>query len=160
MILVFLSMFTVALPAMIAALTAAAPALGTIGAIIGTVLVLALAGFAIALAALNLKKLESLATIFSGLSEIGSIVVAVKGIRMITNDLVEKGDELRPILGDLALITTGKTTQSITTNTVGYNLNTFAAKFENVFNPNVTVKIGNEEFKDFVLDAQAKGAQE
>ena len=155
----FLSMFTVALPAMLGALTAAAPVLGTIGSVIGIVLVAALASFAIALAALNLKKLESLATIFGGLSEIGSIVVAVKGIRMITNDLTEKGDELRPILGDLALITTGKTTQSITTNTVGYNLNTFAAKFENTFKPNVTVKIGNEEFKDFVIDTNAEGAK-
>jgi hypothetical protein len=81
-------------------------------------------------------------------------------VRTVTNDLVDNGDELRPLLGDLALITTGKTTQSITANTVGYNLNTFAATFENTFKPNVTVKIGNEEFKDFVMETQERGARE
>jgi len=156
---VFLSMFTVALPAMIGALAAAAPALGVLGAIIGGVLVAAIAAFAITLALLNLKKLESLATIFGSLSSIGNISIAVKGVRTLTTDLKKNGKHLKPILGDLALISTGKTTQSITTSTVGYNLNTFAAKFENTFKPNVTVKIGNEKFKDFVLDTQAEGSK-
>ena len=77
-----------------------------------------------------------------------------------TDALAAKEASLKPMLGDLALIATGKTTQSVTTSTVGYNLNTFAATFENTFKPNVTVKIGNEEFKDFVIDTQAKGSKE
>ena len=155
----FMSVFTTFLPAMIAGLTAAAPALGVIGAVIGIVLVAALLALAGTLAMLNLGKLESLATIFGSLTSIGNIGIAVKGVRTVTTDLKDSGDDLKPILGDLALLSTGKTTQSLTTSTVGYSLNTFAAKFENSFKPNVTVKIGNEEFKDFVLDAQADGAK-
>ena len=156
----FLSMFTVALPAMITGLTGFAPVLGTIAGVIGGALVVALATLATTLALLNLNKLNALATIFKGLGNIGNISIGVNAIEDITDSLVGNQATLKPMLGDLALIATGKTTQSVTTSTVGYSLNTFAAKFENTFKPNVTVKIGNEEFKDFVIDTQAKGARQ
>ena len=156
---VFLSMFTVALPAMVSGFAALIPILGVVGTVIGVLLVGAMLTLATTLALLNVDKLTALGNIFSGLANIGNITVAVKGVRTLTTDLSKSGDDLKPILGDLALISTGKTTQSITTSTVGYNLNTFAAKFENTFKPNVTVKIGNEKFKDFVLDTQAEGSK-
>jgi len=151
-----ISFFTVALPAMFAGLTAGAPILGTIGAIIGGVLVYALASLVATIAMLNLEKLQSLATIFGGLSQMGQVSVAVDAIDDFTDSLDDKSATLKPILGDLALIATGKTTQSVTTNTVGYSLNTFAAKFENTFKPNVTVKIGNKEIESFIVDTTNK----
>ena len=36
------------------------------------------------------------------------------------------------------------------------SLNTFAAKFENTFKPNVTVKIGNKEIESFIVDTTNK----
>jgi len=156
----FLSMFTVALPALITGLTGFAPVLGTIAGVIGGALVIALVSLATTLALLNLNKLTALATIFKGLGNIGNISVGVNAIEDVTDSLVGNQATLKPMLGDLALIATGKTTQSVTTSTVGYSLNTFAAKFENTFKPSVTVKIGNEEFKDFVIDTQAKGARD
>ena len=155
----FLSMFTVALPAMISGLAFLIPILGVVGVVIGVLLVGAMLALATTLALINVDKLTALGNIFTGLAKIGNITVAVKGVRTLTTDLKKNGKHLKPILGDLALISTGKTTQSITTSTVGYNLNTFAAKFENTFKPNVTVKIGNEKFKDFVLDTQAEGSK-
>lgn len=155
----FLSMFTVALPAMVSGFAALVPILGVVGTVIGVLLVGAMLTLATTLALLNVDKLTALGNIFSGLANIGNITVAVKGVRTLTTDLSKSGDDLKPILGDLALISTGKTTQSITTSTVGYNLNTFAAKFENTFKPNVTVKIGNEQIKDFVIDTNAEEAK-
>lgn len=151
-----ISFFTVALPAMLAGLTAGAPVLGTIAAVIGGVLVYALSALVATIAMLNLEKLQSLATIFGGLSQIGQVSIGVSAIEKFTDDLISKEATLKPILGDLALIATGKTTQSVTTNTVGYNLNTFAAKFENTFKPNVTVKIGNDEIKSFIVETTNK----
>ena len=86
----------------------------------------------------------------------GQVSVAVDAIDDFTDTLDAKSATLKPILGDLALIATGKTTQSVTTNTVGYSLNTFAAKFENTFKPNVTVKIGNKEIESFIVDTTNK----
>jgi len=148
------------LPALITGLTGFAPVLGTIAGVIGGALVIALVSLATTLALLNLDKLTALATIFKGLGNIGNISVGVNAIEDVTDSLVGNQATLKPMLGDLALIATGKTTQSVTTSTVGYSLNTFAAKFENTFKPSVTVKIGNEEFKDFVIDTQAKGARD
>ena len=134
----------------------AALAMG-VGAMAGSILALGLA-----IATLNLEKINAVNELISNITGGGNVTIgfsAVADLKDFTNQLVEKEATLKPMLGDLALITTGKTTQSITTSTVDYSINTFAAKFENTFQPNVTVKIGNEEFKDFVLDTQAEGSR-
>lgn len=83
----------------------------------------------------------------------------IADVRDFTDDLIEKQATLKPMLGDLALISTGATTQSINRATTSTAINQFAANFENVFKPQVTVKIGNENFKDFVIDTQAEGSR-
>jgi hypothetical protein len=108
----------------------------------------------------KMKNFITLMEAFTGGKEMTADFNIVADVRDFTDDLIKKQATLKPMLGDLALIATGKTTQSVTTSTVGYSLNTFAAKFENTFKPNVTVKIGNEEFKDFVIDTQAKEARQ
>ena len=134
----------------------AALAMG-VAAMAGSILALGLA-----ISTLNLEKITAVNELISNLTGGGDVTIgfsAVADLKDFTNQLVEKEATLKPMLGDLALITTGKTTQSITTSTVDYSINTFAAKFENTFKPNVTVKIGNEEFKDFVIEAQAEGSR-
>ena len=118
------------------------------------------AAFAIGLALLDTEALSALGSVFGG-SEVTMTAKAnlLSDGMEFTDSLAAKDASIKTTLGDLALIATGKTTQSVTTSTVGYNLNTFAANFENTFKPNVTVKIGNEEFKDFIIDTQATEAK-
>jgi hypothetical protein len=136
------------IPALTGAIFAALPALGTIGTVIGVVLVAALAALSIGIATLNLKKLQALGSIFSGLAKIGEVKVAKNVILDTADVLVDNQATLRPILGDMALISTGATTQSITRATTSTAISQFAANFENVFKPNVIVKIGDETITD------------
>ena len=136
------------IPALTGAVLGALPALGTIGTVIGVVLVAALAALSIGIATLNLKKLQALGSIFSGLAKIGEVNVAKNVILDTADILVDNEATLRPILGDMALISTGATTQSITRATTSTAINQFAANFENVFKPNVIVKIGDETITD------------
>lgn len=124
--------------------------------------VASISSLALAISLLDLEKMNAVNKLMENITGGGEINVgfsAVADLKDFTNQMVEKEATLKPMLGDLALITTGKTTQSVTTSTVDYSINTFAAKFENTFKPNVTVKIGNEEFKDFVIEAQAEGSR-
>lgn len=153
----FLGMFSAAG----AALPALLPVLGALALGIGAVFL----AIALGTAMMNTEALSALGSVltgfFGGGGEEVSMTARVNAIGEaidFTDKLVDQEATLRPMLGDLALIATGKTTQSVTTSAVDYNLNTFAAKFENTFKPNVTVKIGNEEFKDFVIEAQEKGS--
>ena len=106
----------------------------------------------------DLDALKSLGDVMRGFGDfmINFKVGALGGIEGLIDTISEA--DVRPVLGDIALVATGKTTQEITTNTVGYSLNSFAATFENIFKPEVTVKIGNEEFKDYILETQAEGS--
>ena len=130
------------------AMLTALPAIGIIGAVIGVVLVAALTALSIGIATLNLKKLQSLGSIFSGLAKIGEVSVAKNVILDTADVLIDNEATLRPILGDMALISTGATTQSITSATTSTAISQFAANFENVFKPNVIVKIGDETITD------------
>jgi hypothetical protein len=58
---------------------------------------------------------------------------------------------IKPVLGDLALVATGKTAQDVTTNTAAYSFQQFSANFKNIFRPEITVKIGEQELKEFVI---------
>lgn len=136
------------IPALTGAILGALPGLGTIGTVIGVVLVAALAALSIGIATLNLKKLQALGSIFSGLAKIGEVNVAKNVILDTADVLVDNEATLRPILGDMALISTGATTQSITRATTSTAISQFAANFENVFKPNVIVKIGDETITD------------
>ena len=149
---------------MSAALPALLPAMGGLAAgIMGVFLAIAV-GTALIDAGVLTAIGNLLSGIFGGYEgqkvEMSAKVNAIGDASNFIDQLASQEATLAPLLGDLALIATGKTTQSVTTSTVGYNLNTFAAKFENTFKPNVTVKIGNEEFKDFVIDTQEQGARQ
>lgn len=61
---------------------------------------------------------------------------------------------IKPIIGDLALVAVGKTTQKVTTESTGYTLQQFSAKFDNVFKPEIVVKIGDKELKNIVHETQ------
>jgi len=69
-----------------------------------------------------------------------------------SDGLVASEATLRPILGDMALVATGKTTQNVTANTTAYSFDKFSANFKNIFQPNITVKIGEKELKDIVQE--------
>ena len=101
-----------------------------------------------------MKNLITLMEAFTGSKEMTADFSIIADVKDFTNDLIEKQATLKPMLGDLALISTGATTQSITRATTSTAINQFAANFQNVFKPQVTVKIGNEKFKDFVIDTQ------
>ncbi len=115
-----------------------------------------------AMATLDGEKMKNLITLmeaFTGGKEMTADFNVIADVRDFTDDLIEKQATLKPMLGDLALISTGATTQSITRATTSTAINQFAANFENVFKPQVTVKIGNEKFKDFVIDTQAEASR-
>jgi len=110
-----------------------------------------------AMATLDGEKMKNLITLmeaFTGGKEMTADFNVIADVRDFTDDLIEKQATLKPMLGDLALISTGATTQSITRATTSTAINQFAANFQNIFKPEVTVKIGNEKFKDFVIESQ------
>ena len=128
-----------------------------LGAVIGGIM-----GLGIAMTTLDGEKMKNLITLmeaFTGSKEMTADFSIIADVKDFTNDLIEKQATLKPMLGDLALISTGATTQSINRATTSTAINQFAANFENVFKPQVTVKIGNEKFKDFVIDTQAEGSR-
>lgn len=132
---------------MSAALPAFLPVLGALALGIGAVFT----AIAVGSALMNTEALSALGSIFSGIFGGGSAemgvtarVTTIGDALDFTDGLVDQQATLKPMLGDLALIATGKTTQSVTTSAVDYNLNTFATKLENTFKPNITVKIGDE----------------
>ena len=140
---------------------AAALGLGSIFIGLGAIALGALAVGILSLAAamdyLETEKLTSLATIIDGLSGETKIqTTLVSDLTDFTDKLVSQEATLRPMLGDLALIATGTTSEGITANQTSYNLNTFAATFENIFKPQITVKIGDKELRGMIDEQQTK----
>jgi hypothetical protein len=118
-----------------------------------SILALSLGGLALAMKAFETEKLKSLATIigaFSGENEVKTTFIS--DITDFTKALVSQEATLKPMLGDLALIATGKTVQDVTTNTAAYNFNSFSANFKNIFKPEITVKIGDKELRGIVQE--------
>ena len=109
-------------------------------------------GFAAFLALLDTEALSALGSVFGGSeATIGAKVTFLNDAMDFTDQLADKQATLKPMLGDLALVATGKTTQTLTANTAAYNFNTFSANFENIFKPQITVKIGEKEL-DAIVD--------
>jgi hypothetical protein len=148
------------------ALTGALAAIGSVvGSFIGgaalalglSAVVGGIVSLGVAMATLDGEKMKNLITLmeaFTGGKGMTADFNVIADVRDFTDDLIEKQATLKPMLGDLALISTGATTQSITRATTSTAINQFAANFQNVFKPEVTVKIGNEKFKDFVIESQ------
>jgi hypothetical protein len=145
---------------------AAVPVASGMGLIAAAVLGIFMA-IAIGTALIDTEALAALGSVFTAVlgggadQEVGftARVDALGNAMDFVDKLSDQEATLRPMLGDLALIATGKTTNLLTTSVANYDLSKFATSFENTFKPNVTVKIGNEEFKDFVLEEQAKGSK-
>ena len=122
-------------------------ALGTLGAI-----------FSATIASLNEEKMKALGQIFSGM---GNMMVNFKAKAFVdVNDFLESlgnvDTSIKPILGDLALIATGQTTQSLTTSAANYDFSQFTAKLENVFKPQVIVNLDGEEISSKLQEKQDK----
>jgi hypothetical protein len=145
----------IVLGAGVAVLALFAPAIAT-GSAALLVLSVALIGLGaalgIALAMMSGEKLKSLGDIFSGL---GNFMVSFKAEAFTdTSAFLTKLQGLdatiKPVLGDLALIATGQTAQNVTANTANYSFQQFSANFKNIFKPEITVKIGEEEINSYI----------
>lgn len=106
------------------------------------------------------EKLKSLGQIFSGL---GNMMISFKVDAFTeTSKFLDQIDDLsadiKPVLGDLALIATGKTTQDVTTSSASYNFNTFTSNFKNIFKPEITVKIGEKELRGIINEEISKNS--
>tara|TARA_R110001606_G_scaffold156452_8_gene299232 strand:+ start:2135 stop:4480 length:2346 start_codon:yes stop_codon:yes gene_type:complete len=124
-------------------------------------LALGVGSLGIAVATFDMSKLNGIVAMTDNLKALGDGPSQI-GLSIATSfveDLSSVDAEIKALIGDIALIATGKTTQNLTTNSTAYSFDQFSANFENVFKPQVTVKIGNEEFKEFVIDTQAEGAR-
>jgi hypothetical protein len=122
----------------------------------------ALVSIAGAIALINLEKLQALATVMEAFTgeQSTKLVYSISGdIESLANVINEKEAVLRPVLGDLALITTGKTTQNINASTANTAFQQFSANFKNIFKPEITVKIGEKELNAMIderIDQKAK----
>jgi hypothetical protein len=157
----------VGLAAGLVALGAAAAVLGVMSIFIG-VGALALAGFSIgvlalgaALATIQLEKLEALSSLMQSLSGgVESKFTLISDVSDFTEQLVEQEATLRPMLGDLALITTGRTSEGITASTTNTAFQQFSANFKNIFKPEITIKVGETELRGIIQDEIAKNSRE
>jgi len=124
-------------------------------------LALGVGSLALAVAIFDVDKLNGIVAMTDNLKALGDGPSQI-GLSIATSfveDLSSVDAEVKALIGDIALIATGKTTQSLTQNSTAYSFEQFSANFENVFKPQVTVNIGNEEFKGFVIDTQAEGSR-
>jgi len=114
----------------------------------------ALANIGLAISMIDTEKLAILSNIFGG----GATARAAIDFESMDSALttMAKDANIKPILGDLALVAVGKTTQKVTTESTGYTLQQFSAKFDNVFKPEIVVKIGDKELKNIVYETQRK----
>lgn len=116
-----------------------------------------------ALALVDVEKVNGLVKILdvlTGDKKVTFDVNIISNLTEFTDGLFEKSATLKPVLGDLALITTGKTTQSIIGSTVSNMFNTFNSKIDNIFKPNITVKIGEKELRGIIDEQVAKTASD
>ena len=132
---------------------ALAPAIAPAALAIGGLMAVIAAGLAL----MDTEALLGFGAVFSGLfgggeKEVGvtTRVTALGDAVDFTDQLASNEATLMPMLGDLALISTGATTQSITRAATSTAINQFAANFQNVFKPEVKVMIGNTELKTYI----------
>ena len=134
--------------AMTAGAAALAPAIAPAAIAIGGLMAIIAAGLLL----MDTEALLGFGAVFSGLfgggeTEIGvtTRITTLGDAVDFTDQLVSNEATLMPLLGDLALISTGATTQSITRAATSTAINQFAANFENVFKPEVKVMVGTTE---------------
>lgn len=135
----------------VSALASALMMAGNPMAVLGLgVLGVALAAVGKTISMIDTDKLVALGNIFGGdklaAASFDSMNDAFKTMAQNAN--------IKPIIGDLALVAVGKTTQKVTTESTGYTLQQFSAKFDNVFKPEIVVKIGDKELKNIVYETQ------
>lgn len=109
----------------------------------------------------DIEVVKSLADIIGGFGDfiVNFKVGAFSEVDNFLSSLDNLDASMKPVLGDLALIATGKTTQSVTANTAAYNFNTFSANFKNIFKPEITVKIGDKELKGMIDEQIANSSR-
>jgi hypothetical protein len=131
------------------------------GALALGTLSLGLLGLASSMEKLPAERLKDLATVIGGLSGETEIKTnLITDVKDFTDSLISKEAVLKPMLGDLALIATGTTSEGITANVINYDFKTFAAEFKNIFQPQITVKIGDKELKGMIDEQQAKNSMD
>ena len=124
-------------------------------------LALGVGSLALAVAIFDVDKLNGIVAMTDNLKALGDgpSIIGLSIATSFVEDLSSVDAEVKALIGDIALIATGKTTQSLTQNSTAYSFEQFSANFENVFKPQVTVNIGNEKFKDFVIDTNTEEAR-
>jgi len=126
---------------------------GAVGVGVFTAFATTLLWLGTTLATVNLEKLQALADIMNNLSGMTVKVKVWTDLKGWTKQLAKDAADLKPILGDMALIAAGTNSAGdITNNTAATNIANFAANFENVFKPQVTVLVGGKEFEARVLE--------
>ena len=147
--------------AMTAGAAALAPAIAPAAIAIGGLMAIIAAGLLL----MDTEALMGFGAVFSGLfgggeTEIGvtTRITTLGDAVDFTDQLVSNEATLMPLLGDLALISTGATTQSITRAATSTAINQFAANFENVFKPEVKVMVGTTELDARIDNRIAKTA--
>ena len=92
--------------------------------------------------------LFALAGLFAGISMV--VDVDFDNMDKAFNTIADKSALIKPILGDLALLTVGQSSSAMTTNNAMTNLQQFSATLENIFKPEVKVFIGDTELEQIV----------
>jgi hypothetical protein len=101
--------------------------------------------------------LFALAGLFAGISMV--VDVDFDNMDKAFNTIADKSALIKPILGDLALLTVGQNSSGMTTNNAMTNLQQFSATLENIFKPEVKVFIGDTELEQIVESVVAAQAQ-
>lgn len=100
--------------------------------------------------------LFALAGLFAGISMV--VDVDFDNMDKAFNTIADKSALIKPILGDLALMTVGQNSSGMTTNNAMTNLQQFSATLENIFKPEVKVFIGDTELEQIVESVVATQA--
>ena len=100
--------------------------------------------------------LFALAGLFAGISMV--VDVDFDNMDKAFNTIADKSALIKPILGDLALLTVGQSSSAMTTNNAMTNLQQFSATLENIFKPEVKVFIGDTELEQIVESVVATQA--
>ena len=134
-------------------------ALGLLAMTFGALGVIVLTGFAGSLVALAaalymvpLERLQAMAQLVSGLGNLSVRVKVWADLSNFTKQLANDAADLKPILSDLSYIAGKNTAATLNQNQASTNIQNFAANFQNIFQPQVVVEIGGEQFDARVLD--------
>jgi hypothetical protein len=105
-------------------------------------LVAGITAISFAISQIDSNRLEALGDVMKGLSGGTGVAVNFSDMDKALNTMADKAAEIKPVLGDLALLTVGKTTQTINDNSAATRVNSLTAELQNIFKFNVEIPGG------------------